>query len=212
MNGRTRILVLLACAISVARAASVSAQAPAAPPGTPKPAAPAAENAWKPEDVIFTETAGQFRVSPDSRWVVWVKGVANKDKDLQVTNLFISSLTEKKEIQLTRGTETHSQPRWSPSGELIAFLSTRPLPQVKPEASRSQLWLMNPFGGEPWSLTESERGIQRFEWVDADTILFSAEEDPTLGERELKRKKDDSRTVDDAMHTPPVRLFKLAVK
>ena len=175
---------------------------------------------WKPEDVIFTENAVQFRVAPNGKWVVWVKTLGDKEKDVRVSNVFLSSLTEpsagsgqgRKEIQLTRGTDTYSQPRWSPSGEWISFLSTRALPKPNPDQSRSQLWLMNPFGGEPWPLTEFERGIRTYEWVDNDTILFSAEEDPTLYERELKRKKDQTQVVEDAVHTPPVRLFRLAVK
>jgi dipeptidyl aminopeptidase/acylaminoacyl peptidase len=167
---------------------------------------------WTPEDFVLTEGASQFRVSPDGKWVVWAKSVADKEKESRPANLYLSSLTEKKEIQLTRGTDGHLRPRWSPNGELISFLSARPLPKPKPDAARSQLWLMSPFGGEPWPVTEFERGIRAYEWVDNDTIIFSAEEDPALYEREIKKKKDDTRVVEDAPHTPPVRLFKLNVK
>ncbi|MFQ5816913.1 MAG: prolyl oligopeptidase family serine peptidase [Terriglobia bacterium] len=175
---------------------------------------PAAEKAgkWTPDDVIFTEGASQFRISPDARWVVWVKSTADKKKNRRVSNLFLSSLTEKKEIQLTRGSARHSNPRWSPDGQLIAFLSTRARPEAKPKTSRSQLWLMNPFGGEPWPVTEFERGIRTYAWIDNDTILFAAQEDPTLFERTIKEKKDTSRVVEDAVHEPPVRLFRLRVK
>jgi dipeptidyl aminopeptidase/acylaminoacyl peptidase len=168
--------------------------------------------AWKPEDMVYTESAGGFRISPDRRWVVWTKSIPNREKDSRDSNLFLSSLTEKREIQLTRGADSDSQPRWSPNGQLIAYLSTRALPKPVPDASRSQLWLINPFGGEPWHVTEFVRGMRAFEWVDDDTILFSAEEDPAFYEQERKRKKDDSRVVEDAAHTPPVRLYRLAVK
>ncbi len=167
---------------------------------------------WKPEDVVFTEGADSFRISPDGKWAVWVKSAGSKEKDTRVSNLMLSSLTDNKEIQLTRGEETTSEPRWSPGGELVAFLSTRALPQAKPDAAHTQLWLINPFGGEPWHLTESERGIQHLEWLDRDAIVFSAEEDASLYERERKREKDDSRVVEDAAHTPPVRLFKISPK
>ncbi len=178
-----------------------------------KPKEPSAKDKqWKAEDVIYTETAGQFRVSPDGKWAVWVKSVTNKEKDGRDSNVFLTSLTEKKEIQLTRGTFSHFSPRWAPSGELISFLSTRPLPKPKPDASPAQLWLMNPFGGEPWPLTEFERGVRSYEWVDNDTIIFSAEEDATLYEQDIKKKKDDTRVVDDVPHTPPVRLYKFSVK
>lgn len=167
---------------------------------------------WKAEDFVFTENAGQFRISPDCKWVVWVKNTADKEKDLRISNLYLSSLTDKKEIQLTRGEDDVSNPRWSPSGEMIAFMSSRALPKPKPDFAHNQLWLMNVGGGEPWHVTEFERGIQQFEWLDNNTILFSAEEDPSLYERNTKEKKDDSDIVDDETHTPPVRLFKILVK
>src|ERR1700723_1179311 len=175
-------------------------------------AAPAKKSPWKPEDVIFTDSANGFRVSPDGKWVVWVKGTGDKDKDTRVSNLFLSSLTEKKEIQLTCGTDNVSQPRWSPSGETIAFLSTRALPKPKPDFAPLQLWLINSRGGEAWSVTEFEKGIKSFEWIDNDTILSSAEEDASLFEGNTKERKDDTTVVDDSVHESPVRLYKFSIK
>jgi dipeptidyl aminopeptidase/acylaminoacyl peptidase len=181
-------------------------------PDEQKPSSSAKKSPWKPEDFVYTESAGQFRISPDGKWAVWVKSTPDKEKDARISNLYLSSLTDKKEIQLTRGTDNVSHPRWSPSGECIAFLSSRALPKSKPDTASMQLWLLNTAGGEPWPVTEFERPIQSFEWLDNDTILFSAEEDPTLYERETKERKDDSDVVDDAAHTPPVRLFKFSIK
>src|SRR5271163_51689 len=48
---------------------------------------------WKPEDEIFQEYARQLRISPDAKWLVWVKSTADKEKDARVSNLFLSSLT-----------------------------------------------------------------------------------------------------------------------
>jgi dipeptidyl aminopeptidase/acylaminoacyl peptidase len=177
-----------------------------------KRGADAAGKRWQPEDLVMAETASQFRVSPDGKWAVWVKATADKEKDGRVSNLVLSSLTEKKEIPLTRGTDTVTQPRWSPDGELIGFLSTRAVPKAKPDRAPMQLWLINRLGGEPWAATEFERGIKHCEWLDNGTILFSAEEDPSLYERETKARKDDTDVIDDAAHTPPVRLFRMSIK
>ena len=113
---------------------------------------------------------------------------------------------------MTRGTDSNSQPKWSPDGEWIAFLSTRARPEGKPDNSKMQIWLINPRGGEPWPLTELARAPRQMEWLDKDTLIYSAEEDPTLYEAELKKKKDDSEVVEDMDHQPPVRLYKIGVK
>lgn len=167
---------------------------------------------WRPEDFIYAESAMQFRVSPDGQWVVCVKSTADKDKDARISNLFLAGMTGKTKIELTRGTENNTQPRWSPDSKLIAFVSTRALPNPKPDRAKSQIWLMNPHGGEPWALTGLARAPRQIEWIDNDTIIYSAQEDPTLYEEELKKKKDDSEVVDDEEHEPPVRLYKIDVK
>jgi len=175
-------------------------------------AAPGKVTPWTPEDILSAENAFQWNISPDGKWAVWVKTQMDKEKNGRVSNLFLTNLETKEEVQLTRGNENHSRPEWSPNGERISFTSTRALPKPNPDISRSQVWLMNPFGGEPWPLTEFVRGIQIYRWVDDDTIIFSAQEDPALFEQEVKKKKDTTRVVDDVDHEPPVRLFKLAVK
>lgn len=167
---------------------------------------------WTPEDIILAESASSWQISPDGQWAVWVKSRMDKEKNGRISNLFLTHLATGKEIQLTRTNETHSQPKWSPDGNLIAFLSTRPLPKPKGEAASTQLWLINPFGGEPYPVTELSRGIRSYYWIDAETILFLAQEDPALYEQELKKKKDTSRVIDDVEHEPPVRIFKLSIK
>lgn len=167
---------------------------------------------WTFDDILTAESAGAYEISPDGNWVVWVKSTMDEDRGRRVSNLFLSSPTSDVEIQLTRGNYSHSSPRWTPSGELISFMSSRPLPDKEGDAASSQLWLINPSGGEPWPLTSFERGIRSYDWKDDDTIVFSAQEDPTLYERETKRREDTSRVVDDAEHAPPVRLFSLSVK
>ena len=167
---------------------------------------------WKPEDVIYQEFVSQMRISPDGKWLVWIKSTGDKEKDARVSNLYLSSLTDNKEIELTRGSDRYSNPRWSPDGEHIAFVSSRARAKAKPDTAPMQIWLINPHGGEPWVLTELARAPRQIDWLDKDTIIYSAEEDPALYEQELKKKKDDSEVVDDAEHAAPVRLYKIGVK
>src|SRR5882724_9445587 len=175
--------------------------------------APTKIEPWKAEDIIYEESAQQMRISPNAQYLVWVKSTGDKEKDARVSNLFLSSLTvPDKTLALTRGSDNNGQPKWSPDSQLIAFTSNRARHGAKPDAAPVQIWLINPYGGEPWSLTELARAPRRIDWLDKDTILFSAEEDPSLYAQELKQKKDDSEIVDDAEHASPVRLYKISVK
>jgi dipeptidyl aminopeptidase/acylaminoacyl peptidase len=193
-----------ACAVPFLRPAAVVKADDAKPAAKTEP--------WKAEDEIFQEYAVQMKISPDAKWLVWVKSTADKEKDARVSNLVLSSLTENKEIELTRGSDRYGDPRWSPDGERIAFVSSRARPNAKPDTSPMQIWLIDPHGGEPWVLTELARAPRQIDWLDKDTIIFSAEEEPALYEQEMKKKKDDSEIVDDADHEPPVRLYKISVK
>ncbi len=174
--------------------------------------APTKKEPWKSEDIIYAENVQQFRISPDGKWLAWVKSEADKEKDERVSNLFLSSLTESREIQLTRGTDNNSGLSWSPDSEWIAFISSKPRSQAKPDTAKEQIWLISPHGGEAYSLTELVRAPHQVAWIDKDTVIFSAQEDPSAYEQAEKKKKDDSVVVDDSEHEPPVRLFKISVK
>jgi len=167
---------------------------------------------WKPEDIVYGEYSRGFVISPDGQSLAWVKANGDKEKDGTVSNLFLTNLVSDKEIQLTRGTDNIGSFSWSPDSEWIAFVTSKTRPQAKPDTAPMQIWLINPHGGEPYPLTELARGAQQVQWLDKDTLIFSAEEDPTAYEQAQKKKKDDSEVADDADHAPPVRLFKITVK
>jgi dipeptidyl aminopeptidase/acylaminoacyl peptidase len=173
---------------------------------------PAKKQPWTAEDIVYTETVPQFRLSPDGKWLAWTKSEADKEKDGRISNLYLSSLTENREIQLTRGVDNNSGLSWSPDCEWIAFLSNKTRPQAKPETAKEQIWLINSHGGEPYPLSELVRAPLQVAWLDKNTLIFSAQEDPSAFEQAQKKKKDDSEVVDDSDHEPPVRLFKISVK
>lgn len=170
----------------------------------------AAKSGWTADDIVMSEQASSVQISPDCQWMVWVKSVPDKEKDKYVSHLILSNLKEKKEIQLTRGTDGVSDPKWSPDGHLIAFSTSRKSEDSDKDAADSQLWLINPFGGEPWKLTTFTREISDYTWADNDTIIFSAKEEADFYEKSTE--KDDTKVVEDEAHAAPVRLFKFDLK
>jgi dipeptidyl aminopeptidase/acylaminoacyl peptidase len=216
-----RIVLVL---IVVAGASLVRADTPI----TAAKKAEAEKARWSVDDVVQSESASSMDISPDCRHVVWAKSTFDKDKGARVSRVMRSSLTEIEDIELTRGPDSCRLPMWSRDGKLIAFITERVGPKAKGDGDdeeddkhraakvkepKAQIWLMNPFGGEPWQLTDGNRAVSYYEWADAETIIFSAQEEPTLHENTLKDdKKDDSIVVDDEKTAPPVRLFRVTVK
>ena len=171
---------------------------------------------WKVDDVLATERFEGFEISPDATRLVWVKAAPHKEKDKFVSQLFLTELATTNEVQLTRGKENCHHPRWSPDGRRIAFLSARPDPEQKEDGDKesepkNQVWLLNLAGGEPERLTSGKRGVRQFQWRDAATIVFSAQEEETHREGALKEKKDKSIATEDEPNEPPVRLFEVGL-
>lgn len=162
--------------------------------------------AWSIDDVLNQESASSFDISPCGKWVVWVKSSPDKEENKNIANLWLSALRDSTTIQLTRGKQNETSPKWSPDAKMIAFLSARE------KEKGQQLWLMSSLGGEPWAITDLKNGVQSFEWQDEKHILYSAREEPTYYESELKEKKDDANVVADMEHFWPVRLFQINVE
>src|SRR6267378_1715105 len=133
------------------------------PQATQENKAPAKISPWKPEDVIFAEIRncrtfsakitssgfhGEIFAGALFSWVAWIKAQGDKEKDAVVSNLYLSSLSSDVEIQLTRGTDAITAFNWSPDGKWIAFISSKARPQAKPDTAATQIWLINPHGGE----------------------------------------------------------------
>ncbi|GIU75651.1 MAG: peptidase S9 [Bryobacteraceae bacterium] len=178
-----------------------------------------AADRWTVDDILLQEQVGSLELSRDGRAAVFVKSRIDKEKGESVSHLWLKRFGEAEAIQLTRGQDGASSPKFSPSGRLIAFLTSR-RPAGAPaqpaggpgEPAGQQVWLMYAYGGEPWPLTRFERGVRSFDWISDDAIAVAAPEDPSLYDQKIKEAKDTSRVVDDEEHEPPVRLFRVEVK
>ena len=177
---------------------------------------PLAATKWTVDDVLLQQSASAFEISHDGQLVVWVQSRMNKKKGTSVSHLHLRNLAAGFAVQLTRGTESARAPKFSPDATRIAFLSSRKAADAKPGGDKSskvaQVWILDVRGGEPYQLTSFKKGVKAAAWLDNETLLVTATEDPSLYEQRNKEHKDTSHVVDDDAHAPPVRLFRVALK
>jgi dipeptidyl aminopeptidase/acylaminoacyl peptidase len=175
-------------------------------------AALSAAEKWTVDDLLLREQASDPVLSPDGRLAAYTRGKMDKEKGENVSLLYLKATADgSEEIQLTRGQDSASAPRFSPDSRRLAFLTAKK-PNEKAEQTGRQVWLLDTRGGEPWAVTKLPKGVVGFGWIDNDTLLVAAPEEPTLHDQQVKELKDTSQVIDDEAHATPVRLFKVEVK
>ena len=122
-------------------------------------------------------------VSPDGNSVVIATERPDWDQQIFRSDLWLYRDDAKTLIQLTQSGHD-SEPRWSPDGKWIAFLSDRKTEAGKSgdsdsdsdskDESASQIYLISTNGGEAVRVTQGEEDVHSFSWsADSQKIYFA---------------------------------------
>ena len=133
------------------------------------------------DDLLTLKSIGGTQMSPDGKWVAYTVSYGDFKQDAFVTQIWLVNSDTGQSLQLTRNDKSSTNPRWSPDGQRLAFLSNR-------NEDKNQIFLIDPTGGEAQQLTKSETAISNFAWSeDGKTIAYTATE-PTA--QPLKDRKE----------------------
>lgn len=109
-------------------------------------------------DLYRLRDVGDPQVSPDGEWVAYTVSRADSARDARDTDLHMVRWDGTRSVRLTSTKASESQPRWSPDGKYLAFVSARG------DDDQSQLWLLDRAGGEAQQLTTIAEGVDDYVW------------------------------------------------
>ncbi len=139
-----------------------------------------------------------IELSPDGNSVVIVTERADWDQQIFRTDLWLYRDDNKALIQLTQSGHD-SEPKWSPDGKWIAFLSERKNPSAKGDEGDSdskdkdevsQVYLISPNGGEAFPITQGEEEVHCLSWSpDSQTIYFATRQPWTKSQKDQYKEQ-----------------------
>jgi dipeptidyl aminopeptidase/acylaminoacyl peptidase len=122
---------------------------------------------YQVEDLYRLKTVTDPQISPDGRQVAYVVGEIDREGDGYRSAIWLVAVDGSGARRLTYSDRGDTQPRWSPDGRALAFVSNR--------TGSNQLYVLPITGGEPRRLTDLPRGVSEIAWSpDGTAIAFTA--------------------------------------
>ena len=156
------------------------------------PAAAQAPAAWTPDLMLTVKRVPAVVPSPDGTQVAFVVGeaVTEGERSEWVNHIHLAAADGSASRQLTRGDKSSSDPRWSPDGRWIAFISSR--------SGKANIWRISVSGGEAEQITDEKGGVSAFDWSpDGKSIAFVMRDAKSEAEEKADKEKRDWRTLDE---------------
>src|SRR5881392_2671566 len=153
----------------------------------PFPGLSAQQRAMTIEDYLALPVVGDPQLSPDGKWVAYTVTHSSLKENRGTTRIWLADVTAGTTRQLTAGPGSDRQPRWSPYGRTLAFVSTR--------ESGPQLWLLpvGGTGGEARRVSSLADGVSDPVWLpDGTGVLVTSDiKWPAAGEQEIDRRNGE---------------------
>ncbi len=155
------------------------------------------------DDLVKFKSVGDPQRSPDGKWVAYVVGTTDAEKDKRDSDLWMASWDGTQQIRLTFTTDSgESLPRWSPDGRFLAFLASRGTEEEK--KTGAQVWLLDRTGGEAQKLTDLKGGVSSYAWSPDGKrlVCLSSDVDPADEPEKMEgwKKKAKPPIVIDRYH------------
>ena len=108
------------------------------------------------DDFIRLKQVSDPQISPEGDLIAFVVTEMNKEGNTSNSDIWIIPSRGGEPWRLTSSPKADSNPRWSPDGKKIAFISTR--------KGSPQIWMIDPKGGEAYQFTTISTGASGVIW------------------------------------------------
>jgi dipeptidyl aminopeptidase/acylaminoacyl peptidase len=109
------------------------------------------------EDFIALKSVSDPQLSPDGKWVAYTVSIPSLQDNRNVSRVWVVEVATGKSRPLTGGPGSDRQPRWSPDGKTLAFVSTRD--------SGAQVWVLPIAGGDARKVSHVPDGVSDPVWL-----------------------------------------------
>ncbi len=109
------------------------------------------------DDYIALKAVSDPQLSPDGKWVAYTVSTPSLQDNRNVSRVWVVEVATGKSRQLTGGPGSDRQPRWSPDGKTLAFISTRD--------SGAQVWVLPIAGGDARKVSSLADGASDPMWL-----------------------------------------------
>lgn len=138
------------------------------------------------DDFIRIKRVSDPQVSPDGKLIAFVVTEMDKKKNSSNSDIWIVPAAGGEPRKLTSSPKADFNPRWSPEGKRIAFISNR--------GGSPQIWTIDLQGGEANQLTDISTGAGNVIWSPTGNHLaFVSSVFPDCADDECNRQKNEER-------------------
>jgi dipeptidyl aminopeptidase/acylaminoacyl peptidase len=127
------------------------------------------------------------QISPEGDWIAYTVARQDLEEDNWKGQVWVVPATGGEPVPMTaeeQWTAYPPQPRWSPDGKYLAFLSTR-------KGGKHQVWSLFRQGGDAVQLTDTAQSVRSFEWSPDSGRMLLMLKDPTPQELAAKEQGED---------------------
>ena len=141
---------------------------------------------WTADDLWKLKRLGDPQLSPDGKWIAYVVSVTDFEKNKSNSDIWLIPAGGGTPRRMTTSEKGDYQPRWSPCGKMIAFLSSRD--------GDPQIYLLPLHGGEARKSTDFPGGVGDMIWThDGKGFIFTGRVYPDCPDLDCVTKRDEEK-------------------